>query len=143
LVSRAGKYKTSKLTALCDDRGETKDFDLEKGGRHDCKAVLPILPKLPKSSIVTMDRGYDDKKIRRKLWKQGIQPVIPRRKTKKGKARRTPKPVLYKQRWVVEQHFSRYDQFRKLQTRYERNPYHYKAYWYLAASYLKGFQLTG
>lgn len=135
-MSKAGKYKCSKITAICDEDGETQDFELDNGGKNDAKAVLPIIPKLPKASTVTMDRGYDDQKVRRKLWKQGNYPVIPRRQWKTGKRRRTPKPHVYKTRWKVEQHFSRYDQFRKLQTRYERNPYHYKAYWYLAASWL-------
>jgi len=128
LVSKAGKYKCTKIAAFCDEAGETKAFDLEPGGKNDTKACLPILPHLPTGSTVTMDRGHDDQKIRLKLWRKGIKPVIPRRQRKNGKRRRTPKPHLYKARWVVEQHFSRYDPFRKLAVRYERNPYHYKSY---------------
>lgn len=143
MISKAGKYKCTKITAFCDEAGETIDFDLEAGGRNDTKACLPILPKIPEHSTVTMDRGFDDQKIRRKCWRKGISPVIPRRQRKEGKRRRTPKPHLYKARWKVEWHFSRYDQFRKLSVRYERNPFHYKAYWYLAAAVLNFSRLTG
>jgi hypothetical protein len=122
---------------------EIQRFELYAGGQHDTQTLENIIPFLPQNSYVTADRGYDSKKIRRKIRYQGAKPLIPRRRQKKGKARRTPKPVIYKQRWQIEQAFSRYDQFRKLTVRNERDPWSYKAWWYAAGAFLKLKKLTG
>ena len=90
-----------------------------------------------------MDKGFDCKRLRLKLRRQGNIPIIPKRQFKGGPLRRTPKPHLYRARWKIEWHFSHYDQFRKLQTRYERNPFDYKAYWYLAAGQTQPLQING
>lgn len=143
LVSKAGKYKSTKIIASTNDDGEAIAFDLYAGGRHDTKTTDIIVPKIPKGVYVTADRGYDDKRLRWKLRRQGYYPVIPKRQMSKTVRRRTPKPHIYKSRWVIEQGFSRYDQFRKLTVRYERDPWSYKAFWYLGASLLNLHKLTG
>lgn len=112
-------------------------------GQSDHKAVLPILKHIPKQVYVTLDRGYDSQKLRRKIRHQGAKPVIPRRQMNKKIRRRTPKPSIYKLRWIVEQAFSRTDQFRKLLIRHERNPFVYKQYWYFALAWLERQKLTG
>lgn len=141
-MSRAGKYKSSKITAIWAS-GQIQRLTLEAGGCHDIKACAAIIPFIPKTEYLSADRGYDSKKLRQKLRNAGIKPLIPRRQWKNGPRRRVPKPELYKQRWQIEQAFSRYDQFRKLTVRYERNPFTYKAYWELAASFLEIQRLMG
>jgi transposase len=143
LVSKAGKYKTTKITALCNEHGQIQQFELANGGQSDHKAVLPILPYIPKQVYVTLDRGYDSKKLRRKIRYLNAFPVIPKRQQGIKTRRRTPKPFIYKLRWIVEQAFSKTDQFRKLLVRHERNPYTYKQYWYFGLAWLEIQKLTG
>ena len=57
--------------------------------------------------------------------------------------RRTPKPHVYKSRWIIEQAFSKVDQFGKLTTRYEREVANYKQHWYLGLDWLEIKKLTG
>jgi transposase len=143
LVSKAGKYKTTKITALCNEQGQIQNFEIGKGGESDHKAILAVLKHIPKQKYVTCDRGYDSKKLRRRIRQKRAFPVIPKRQHGTQLVRRTPKPFIYKLRWIIEQAFSKTDQFRKLLVRQERNPYTYKQYWYLGLAMLEIQKLTG
>ena len=142
-ISRAGKYKSSKITALCNEDGQIQQFEIASGGESDHKAVKPIVRHIPQNSFVTLDKGYDSKKLRRQIRHRQARPLCPRRQFKNSPTRRTPRPYIYKSRWIIEQAFSRTDLFRKLTVRYERNPYHYKQYWYLGLAWLELKKLTG
>jgi len=143
LVSKAGKYKTTKITALCNEQGQIQRFELGRGGESDHKAILPVLKYIPKQKYVTCDRGYDSKKLRRRIRQKQAFPVIPKRQQGTQPVKRTPKPFIYKLRWIIEQAFSKTDQFRKLLVRHERNPYSYKQYWYLGLALLEIQKITG
>lgn len=142
-ISRAGKYKTSKITALCNEDGQIQHFELGNGGQSDHKAVLAIIPNCPKNVFVTLDKGYDSQKLRRQIRHRQARPVCPRRQFKNSPIRRTPKPYIYKSRWIIEQSFSRTDEFRTLVTRNERRASTYKQYWYLGLAYLELKKFTG
>ena len=129
--------------ALADETGEIQQFDIGRGGQHDTKACNTIVPLIPSGATLTADKGFDDKKLRRKLRYRGVKPLIPKRQRKKGPRRRTPKPHIYKSRWIIEQGFSRYDQFRRLTVRYERDHWRYKAWWYIASAMIPLQKLTG
>ena len=143
LVSKAGKFKSSKITAPCSEAGQIQDFEIGNGGENDHKAVKAIVHKIPKKVYVTADKGFDSKKLRRKIRQNGSMPLIPRRQRENQPVRRTPKPHIYKSRWRMEQSFSRTDQFRKLNVRTERDPYSYKQYWYLGLTWIELKKLTG
>ena len=143
LVSKAGKYKTTKIIAQCNEGGQIQNFEIGNGGENDHKAVESIVPTIPAGVYVTGDKGFDSKRLRRRLRQRGARPLIPRRQRENQPIRRTPKPYIYKSRWQIEQAFSRTDQFRKLTVRYERNPYSYKQYWYLGLAWLEIRKLTG
>jgi transposase len=142
-VSKAGKYKSTKITALCNEQGQIQQIELGNGGESDHKAVLRIIPYIPKRVYVTLDRGYDSKKLRRKIRHHKTFPICPRRQQGIKIVRRTPKPFIYKLRWIIEQAFSKTDQFRKLLVRQERNPFNYKQYWYLGLAIFEIQKLTG
>jgi transposase len=142
-ISRAGKYKTSKITALCNEDGQIQQFDIGNGGESDHKAVKRIVRHIPQNVFVTLDKGYDSKKLRRQIRQRRARPLCPRRQFKTQPLRRTPKPYIYKSRWIIEQAFSRTDTLRKLTVRYERNPYNYKQFWYLGLTWLELKKLTG
>lgn len=82
-----------------------------------------------KPDLLLADRGYDHDKYRRLLWARGIKPVIARRQTAHGSG-------LGRQRWVVERGFAHLHNFRRLRTRYERNPEIHQAFLLLACSIL-------
>ena len=129
--------------ALCNEDGQIQQFEMGNGGESDHKAVKPILRHIPKNVFVTLDKGFDSKKLRGQIRYQQARPICPRRQFKNLPIRRTPKPYIYKARWIIEQAFSRTESLRKLTVRYERNPYHYKQYWYLGLAYLEIQKLTG
>ena len=67
------------------------------------------------------DRGYDSKRHREELRRRHVTPVIARRKTEHGSG-------LGKVRWVVERTISWFHQFRRLGTRYDRDPERQEAF---------------
>jgi IS5 family transposase len=142
-ISKAGKYKSSKIMALCNEHGQIQHVEIGNGGESDHKAVKPILKHLPKNVFVTLDKGFDSKKLRRQIRYRQARPICPHRQFKNGPVRRMPKPYIYKSRWIIEQAFSRTEGMRKLTVRYERNPTNYKQYWYLGLAYLELKKLTG
>jgi transposase len=75
------------------------------------------------------DRGYDHDKYRRLLWARGIKPVIARRGSQHGSG-------LGSVRWVVERGFAHLHNFRRLRTRYERDPTIHTAFLTLACAIL-------
>lgn len=73
------------------------------------------------------DRGYDHDKYRRLLWARGVKPVIARRGDEHGSG-------LGRERWVVERTFAWLHNFRRLRTRYERDPALHLAFMQLACA---------
>ena len=74
-----------KLTPLIDTK-EQKIHGLHctTTRKHDTQILLPLLKKTrQKIKQICGDKGYDDKKIRNYLRKQGIRPLIPYREFKK------------------------------------------------------------
>jgi transposase len=113
---------------------------LTGGNRHDVTQLIPLLDELrarpiagktgrprTKPDIVLADRGYDFNKHRRLLRARGIKPVIAKRGVAHGSG-------LGRQRWVVERAFAHLHNFRRLRTRYERDPDQHLAMLHLACS---------
>ena len=75
------------------------------------------------------DRGYDHLKYRRMLRERGIKAIIARRGNAHGSG-------LGRQRWVVERGFAHLHNFRRLRTRYERDPAIHIAFLTLACAIL-------
>jgi transposase len=113
---------------------------LTGGNRHDVTQLIPLLDELrarpiagkvgrprTKPDLVLADRGYDFDKHRRLLWARAIKPVIARRGVAHGSG-------LGRQRWVVERAFAHLHNFRRLRTRYERDPDQHLAMLHLACS---------
>ena len=111
---------------------------LTGANRNDVTQLLPLIEgvrgvrgrrgrprKRPKQVIA--DRGYDHDSYRREVWKRGIKPVIARRETEHGSG-------LGIYRWVVERTFGWLHQFRRLRTRYERDPEMHEAFMHLGCA---------
>jgi transposase len=73
------------------------------------------------------DRAYDSKRHRGELRRRNVTPVIAVRRSGHGTG-------LGKVRWVVERTISWFHQFRRLGTRYDRDPERHQAFMTLACS---------
>jgi transposase len=128
----------SKHHLLTDATGLPLAITLTGGNRNDVTQLLPLLDgvkpirgrrgrprKRPRQVIA--DRGYDHDKYRREVWRRGVKPVIARRETEHGSG-------LGVYRWVVERTFGWLHQFRRLRTRYERDPTMHEAFMHLGCA---------
>jgi transposase len=117
-------------------------MSLTGGNRNDVTQLVPLLDALHarpvagkigrprrKPDQVVADRGYDHDKYRRLLWARGVKPVIARRRVAHGSG-------LGRHRWVVERGFAHLHNFRRLRTRYERDPDIHIAFLTLACAIL-------
>jgi transposase len=78
------------------------------------------------------DKGYDFPEVRRRLWRRGIRPVIPRRKRPKGQKPRRGRPpsfdrAAYRRRNTAERCVGRLKESRRVATRYEKLAVNYLA----------------
>lgn len=127
---------------LVDASGIPLAIRLTGGNRNDVTQLIPLVEDLARRPVagkigrprqkpdrLLADRGYDHDKHRRLLRALGITPVIARRGTANGSG-------LGRQRWVVERGFAHLHNFRRLRTRYERDPEIHLAFLTLACSIL-------
>jgi transposase len=124
---------TSKLHVVADARGRFVRGGLTAGQRHDAPQSLPLLDGLAPAYLVA-DRGYDSDPLVAGLATRGTRAVIPPRRK-----RRTPQAydaARYAQRHPVERLFSRFKQFRRVATRYDKLDAHFLAFIQLAATVL-------
>ena len=114
----------SKHHLLVDGSGIPLAWTLTGGNRNDVTQLIPLLDKVPpvrgvvgrprfRPDALIADRGYDHDKYRRLVRKQGVKPVIARRKTEHGSG-------LGRVRWVVERTFAWLHHFKRLLVRYDR-----------------------
>lgn len=83
------------------------------------------LEAAPKAAAVIADRGYDSDELRGFIKARGAKPVIPPKKNRKIQYRYDK--ALYKTRNRVERFFCRIKDFRRVATRYDRQPYIFMA----------------
>ena len=83
------------------------------------------LEAAPKAAAVIADRGYDSDALRDFIKERGAKPVIPPKKNRKVQYRYDK--ILYKTRNRVERFFCRLKDFRRVATRYDRQPYLFMA----------------
>lgn len=128
----------SKHHLLCDAGGIPLAISLTGGQRNDVTQLLPLVDGVgpvrgrrgrprQRPDRVLADRGYDHDKYRRLLWARGVKPVIARRGTDHGSG-------LGRERWVVERTFAHLHNFRRLRTRWERDPDLHLAFLHLACA---------
>ena len=111
---------------------------LTGANRHDVTQLVPLVDAVPpirgrvghprsRPDRLYADRAYDSKADRIALRLRGIQPNIPRRRTKHGSG-------LGIYRWVVERTLSWLHQSRRLRVRFERRADIHEAFMRLACA---------
>ena len=84
----------------------------------DCVAADALLDRMPATSIVHGDKGYDSNAVRRKIEGMGAAPNIPPKINRRWKS--CFSPVLYRDRNAIERMFGRIKEFRRIATRYDK-----------------------
>ncbi len=84
----------------------------------DCIAADVLLERMPTTSILHGDKGYDSDAVRRKIEAQGAAPNIPPKINRRWK--NCFSPVLYRDRNAIERMFGRIKDFRRIATRYHK-----------------------
>jgi transposase len=121
-----------------DSAGIPLAISLTGGQRNDVTQLLPLVDGVgpvrgkrgrprQRPDRVLADRGYDHDKYRRELWARGVKPQIARRGGEHGSG-------LGRTRWVVERTFAHLHNFRRLRTRWERDPELHLAFLHLACA---------
>ena len=106
--SRCGN--TSKIHLAVDTKGMPVAFEITGGQINDCVMANDVIDKVPPSTYVVGDKGYDSEKIRQHITTRGSTPVIPRRKGSK-KEDGFFHWSLYAMRHLVEKAFARLKHF--------------------------------
>jgi transposase len=110
---------------------------LQAANQHDVNTCLPLVIEMPavagkpgrpkqKPTALVADKAFDCKSLRQLLRWLGIEPLIPHR--------RQSEAGLGTIRWFIERTLSWLHQFRRLRTRWDRNPLVHQAFLTLAAA---------
>ncbi len=86
--------------------------------RADCTQAKELIADIPAQHLIA-DRGYDSDAIVEQAKSQGMQAVIPPRKSRKEQ--REYDKHLYRQRHLVENAFLALKRWRGVATRYAKN----------------------
>jgi putative transposase len=81
-----------------------------------------------------LDKGYDADRIRERLARDGIEPVIPPISSRSKKPHYDKE--LYRERNRIERFFNKLKQFRRIATRYDKLRQTFFAAVYLVATFL-------
>jgi len=108
----------SKLHAVTDGDGRPVILELTAGNVSDYKGADMVLGQLPRSKVLSGDKGYDSLAFREALKDRGIEPCIPPRKNRKIQSGYDK--ALYKQRYKIENMFGWIKDWRRVGTRYDR-----------------------
>jgi len=101
------------------------------GGQFNDVTQAPNLIAGFTSRRVIADKGYDSRAFLDAVEASGAEAIIPARKC--STRPRAFDPHLYKHRNLIERAVNKLKQFRRIATRYDRNPDNFRAFLHLAA----------
>ena len=119
------------MHAVTDQQGRPVVLVLTAGQVSDFVPAKECLQAAPQATAVIADRGYDSDELRDFIKQRGAQPVIPPKKNRRVQYRYDK--TLYRNRNRVERFFCRLKDFRRVATRYDRQPYTFMAAVFLAS----------
>lgn len=129
-----GRHAT-KVSLLSDSRSIPLTLAFHRGNRNDLKTLGHLLDTAQRKlggnlflhGTLYADKGYDAVVCRNACTRHGLQPRIPRKMTNES---------WNSVRCAVEVTFGRLDNFRRILMRHESGIVSFKAFHFLAASYL-------
>jgi transposase len=87
-----------------------------------------------KPKRVIADKGYDSGPLRERMWKRGIDLIVPARKNRLHIFYDGRKLRRYRKRWKIERTFAWMNGFRHLIVRHDRSLLIYTAFFHLACT---------
>jgi len=116
-----------------DALGNPLRWRLTGGQVHDITQAPALIAGFEANQVIA-DKGYDSNAFVACVEASGAQAVIPARKTRLE--RRAYDRHAYRERHLIECHFSRLKQFRRIATRYEKLDRNFLSMINLAAAYI-------
>lgn len=100
------------------------------------RAHTPGRPRQRPAHLIA-DRAYDSNRLRRRLARRGIRPIIPARPKNAHATHQDGRRLRrYRHRWIIERTFAWLGSFRRLVVRYERLLTTYAGFFHLACALL-------
>ena len=110
---------SSKVHLAVDGRGRPVRFILTAGQAHDVTQALALLDGTSPRHVIA-DKAYGTNAILDAVENCGARPIIP--PTRRSKRPRAFDPVIYRKRNLIERAINKLKRFRRIATRYDRNP---------------------
>ena len=121
---------SSKIHLAVDGRGRPIRFILTPGQAHDVTQALALLKGVSARHVIA-DRAYGANAVLDAIEGAGARPIIP--PTRRSIRPRLFDPAIYRKRNLIERAINKLKRFRRIATRYDRNPSCLLAMLYLAA----------
>lgn len=118
-IGKSVAGNTTKIHLAVDSDGLPVYFELSGGNVHDIAHAENLIKALPRSEVVTADKGYDSDELRSSIEALDSQANIPRKKNSKT-GNRHMDWCLYKYRHLVENAFMKIKRYRGIATRYDK-----------------------
>lgn len=103
---------------MTDLLGRPAILRLTAGNVADVTMAGPLLDAAGRVRCLIADKGYDANALRRRLYAEGAEVIIPGRSNRKVPI--DYDQVRYKGRWRIEAAFCRLKDFRRVATRYDK-----------------------
>jgi transposase len=110
---------SSKIHLAVDGQGRPVRFLLTAGQVNDCTQALALMEGMTPRHVLA-DKAYGTNAILDAVEGCGARPIIP--PTKRSTRLRDFDPLIYKKRNMVERAINKLKRFRRIATRYDRNP---------------------
>jgi transposase len=120
LIGRTKRGMNTKLHAVTDARGRPIRLFVTAGQVSDYTGARALLNSLTNADWLLVDRGYDADWFREALIEKKITPCIPGRKSRDTPVKYDKR--RYRKRNRIEIMFGRLKDWRRVATRYDRNP---------------------
>lgn len=133
-VGKTKRGKGTKWMVLVDGKGLPLGVSLESASPAEVKLAPHIKQEAHGTPArLVADRGYDSNPFRKMLARQGIEPIIPRRRNNRCATHQDGRKLRrYRRRWIVERTFSWLGWCRRLVMRWERLIEMYQGFFHIA-----------
>jgi transposase len=128
---------STKIHAATIDENCSVALHLTEGQAHDGRQFEALYESLDADNVLesaALDKGYDADRIRQRLARDGVEPVIP---PISSRSKILPyDKALYRQRNRIERFFNKIKNFRRIATRYDKLRKTFFAALHLVAAFL-------
>lgn len=132
-MGRSSGGLTTKIHLSTDEKGRIKRMALTGGQIADVRMALDVMQTIRPRKVIA-DKAYDADWLLYYLSSEGIEAVIPPKKSRL--TQRRVDYTAYKERNVIERTINKLKQYRRIATRYEKTSTSFLAMCFLAATFV-------